>query len=359
MKRIAVVGNYLPRQCGIATFTTDLCESLASQFPGTTCFAVPVNDRKEGYQYPPRVRFELNQDDPATYRQAADFLNVNNVDLVCLQHEFGIFGGPDGDHVLTLLRELRTPVITTLHTVPQRPTPSQQKVLGEVLDRSDRVVVMSKKGEEFLRGLFDVSGDKIDLIPHGIHDVPFTDPNFYKDNFGVEGRPVVLSFGLLSKNKGIENVILALPEVLEKFPDVVFMVVGATHPNVVRHEGESYRLSLERLVSELHVERNVIFYNRFVSLEELKEFLGVADIYVTPYLNQDQITSGTLAYALGAGKAVISTPYWYAEELLGDGSGLLVPFASPDALAHAILHLLEDETVRHAVRKQAILPAAR
>jgi len=353
MKRIAVIGNYVPRQCGIATFTSDLCESFACQFPDTTCFAVPVNDREEGYEYPPRVRFELNEDDLTTYLQAADFLNVNKVDLVCLQHEFGIFGGPDGSHVLALLRELRTPLVTTLHTIPHRPSDTQQKVLGEILDRSDRLVVMSKKGEEFLRTLYEVPADKIDLIPHGIHDVPFTDPNFYKDNFGVEGKRVLLTFGLLGRNKGIEHVIRALPEVLEHFPDVAFMVVGATHPNVIRSEGESYRLSLQRLARDLRVERSVIFHNRFVSLEELMEFIGAADVYVTPYLSQDQITSGTLAYALGAGKAVISTPYWYAEELLADGCGILVPFASSDALAHAILHLLEEETERHAIRKQA------
>ncbi|MBN2024720.1 MAG: glycosyltransferase family 4 protein [Pirellulales bacterium] len=355
MKRIAVVGNYVPRLCGIATFTTDLCESLALQFPDATVLAVPVNDREEGYDYPPRVRFELSQNDLTTYRQAADFLNINKVDLVCLQHEFGIFGGPDGGHVLALLRELRTPVVTTLHTIPQYPTARQQKVLGEILDRSDRVVVMSKKGKEFLRELYRVSGDKIDLIPHGIHDVPFTDPNYNKDIFGVEGKRVLLTFGLLSRNKGIETVIHALPEVLDRFPDVVFMVVGATHPNVIRHEGESYRLSLRRLAHDLHVERHVIFYNRFVSLEELMEFIGVADVYVTPYLSQDQITSGTLAYALGAGKAVVSTPYWHAEELLADGRGLLVPFAAPDALARAVAHLLEDEAERHAIRKQAYL----
>jgi len=353
MKRIAVIGNYVPRRCGIATFTSDLCESLACHFPEISCFAVPVNDREEGYEYPPRVRFELNEGDLTTYHQAADFLNVNKVDLVCLQHEFGIFGGPDGSHVLALLRELRTPVVTTLHTIPHRPSDTQRRVLGEILDRSDRLVVMSKKGEEFLRTLYEVPGDKIDLIPHGIHDVPFTDPNFYKDNFGVEGKRVLLTFGLLGRNKGIEHVIHGLPEVLERFPDVVFMVVGATHPNVVRGEGESYRLSLQRLARDLRVERSVIFHNRFVGLEELLEFIGAADIYITPYLSQDQIVSGTLAYALGAGKAVISTPYWYAEELLADGCGILVPFASSDALAHAILHLLENETERHAIRKQA------
>jgi len=355
MRRIALIGNYLPRQCGIATFTTDLCESLAEQFPEITFMAIPVNDREEGYKYPPRVRFELSQHDLAGYRQAADFLNVNKVDVVCLQHEFGIFGGQDGSHILALLRELRAPVISTLHTIPHRPTPSQKKVLQEVVDCSDRVVTMSKKGADFLKKLYQVPEEKIDLIPHGIHDRPFIDPNYYKDNFGVEGKLVLLTFGLLGRNKGIENVIRALPEVLERFPTVVYLVVGATHPHVLRAEGESYRLSLQRLAHDLHVERHVIFHNRFVSLEELMEFIAAADIYITPYLNQDQIASGTLAYALGAGKAVISTPYWYAEELLGDGCGLLVPFAAPDTLAQAIIHLLEDELQRHAIRKQAYL----
>jgi glycosyltransferase involved in cell wall biosynthesis len=355
MQRIAVIGNYVPRQCGIATFTTDLCESLAAQFPAINCFAAAVNDREEGYHYPPRVRFELKERDPASYRRAADFLNLNQVDAVCLQHEFGIFGGPDGSHILWLLRDLRGPVVTTLHTVPYRPSATQQKVLGEIIDRSERVVVMTKKGKELLDELYGVPASKIDLIPHGIHDVPFTDPNAYKAKFGVEGKSVLLSFGLLGRSKGIENVIQALPEVIERFPNVVFLVVGATHPNVVRQEGESYRLSLQGLARELGVEKNVVFHNRFVELDELMEFLRAADVYVTPYLNQDQITSGTLAYALGAGKAVISTPYWHAEELLSDGSGILVPFAAPDALAHAVIHLLEDEEERDVIRKQAYL----
>ncbi len=355
MQRIAVIGNYVPRQCGIATFTTDLCESLAAQFPAITCFAAAVNDREEGYDYPPRVRFELRESDPTSYRRAADFLNLHQVDVVSLQHEFGIFGGADGSHILWLLRDLRAPVVTTLHTVPYRPSATQRKVLGEIIDRSERVVVMTKKGEELLGELYGVPATKIDLIPHGIHDVPFTDPNAYKGKFGVEGQSVLLSFGLLGRSKGIENVIQALPEVIERFPSVVFLVVGATHPNVVRQEGESYRLSLQQLAHELGVEKNVVFYNRFVELDELMEFLKAADIYVTPYLNQDQITSGTLAYALGAGKAVISTPYWHAEELLADGSGILVPFAAPDALAHAVMHLLEDEDERDVIRRQAYL----
>ncbi len=302
MQRIAVIGNYVPRQCGIATFTTDLCESLASEFPQITCFAAAVNDRDEGYEYPPRVHFQIDERDPASYRRGADFLNFNKLDLVCLQHEFGIFGGPDGSHILWLLRDLRTPVVTTLHTVPCRPSSTQQKVLGEIVDRSDRVVVMTQKGAELLGELYRVSPAKIDLIPHGIHDVPFRDPNSHKGKFGVQGKSVLLSFGLLGRSKGVETVIQALPEIVERFPEVVFLVVGATHPNVVRQEGESYRLSLQAQACELGVEANVVFHNRFVNLDELTEFLSAADIYVTPYLNQDQITSGTLAYALGAAR---------------------------------------------------------
>lgn len=355
MNRIAVIGNYLPRQCGIATFTTDLCEAMATVSADLSVMAIPVNDSEDGHQFPPRVRFEIREDDLNSYRQAADFLNINKVDAGCLQHEFGIYGGLDGSHILSLLRELRTPVVTTLHTIPLAPTPTQRNILVEIAERSDRVVAMSRKGIGFLQEIYGVPPGRVDLIPHGIHDVPFTDPNFYKDYFGVEGKFVILTFGLIGRNKGIEYVIQALPEIVKRHPKTVFMIVGATHPNVRRTEGETYRLSLQRLARRLGVENNVIFHNRFVGLEELMEFIGAADIYVTPYLSQEQITSGTLAYAIGAGKAVISTPYWYAEELLGDGAGILVPFRAADALAQAILHLREDEAERHAVRKQGYL----
>ncbi len=355
IKRIAFVGNYLPRQCGIATFTTDLCEAIAAEYPDTNCMALPVNDIEAGYPYPPRVRFELAEKDIDSYRRAADFLNINNVDIVSLQHEYGIFGGRAGGHILALLREVRMPVVTTLHTVLQEPDADQRRVLEEIAERSDRLVVMSERGEEFLREIYGVSPEKIDLIPHGIPDVPFVDPSFFKDQFGVEGKTVLLSFGLLSPNKGIENVINALPAVLERHPNVVYIVLGATHPNVLRHDGEAYRLSLQWLAQERGVEGQVIFYNRFVTAEELNEFIGAADIYITPYLDVKQITSGTLAYTLGAGKAVISTPYWYAEEMLAEGRGALIPFREPAALAEEINCLLDEEPVRHAMRKRAYL----
>jgi glycosyltransferase involved in cell wall biosynthesis len=355
IRRIAVIGNYLPRRCGIATFTTDLCESLVAADPALSCFAIPVNDTPEGYPYPPRVRFEIEQNELSSYQRAADFLNINNVDLVCLQHEYGIFGGPAGSHILALLRELRMAVVTTLHTVLREPDEHQRHVMLELAERSDRLVVMSNRAVEFLREIYGVPEEKIDVIPHGIPDVPFVDPNFYKDQFGLQGKIVALTFGLLSPNKGIEYVIQALPEVLERFPNVVYVVLGATHPHVRLREGESYRLSLERLARACGVAGHVIFHNRFVSLEELVEFIGAADIYITPYLNPAQIVSGTLAYTVGAGKAVISTPYWYAEELLADGRGVLVPFRDSHALAAAMIRLLEDEAGRHAMRKRAYL----
>ncbi len=355
VSRIAFVGNYLPRQCGIATFTTDICEAVALAYPATTCIALPVNDREEGYAYPPRVRFELSEKDVHSYQRAADFLNINNVDLVCLQFEYGIFGGRSGSHVLTLLRDLRMPIVTTLHTVLDHPTPDQRVVLEEVAAQSDRLIVMSARGAEYLRDVYHVDPGKIDHVPHGIPDMPFVDPSFHKDLFGVEGKMVLLTFGLLSANKGIETVISALPTIVARYPETVFIVVGATHPHVLQNEGETYRLSLQWLAQQKGVEKHVIFYNRFVSIEELIEFIGAADIYITPYLNEAQIVSGTLAYSVGAGKAVISTPYWYAQEILAERRGILVPFKDPEALAEQVIELLGNESERHAMRKRAYL----
>ncbi len=355
LNRIAFIGNYLPRQCGIATFTTDLTEAIAEQYSNTTCIAIPVNDIEEGYAYPSRVRFELAEKDIESYHRAADFLNVNNVDLVCLQHEYGIFGGRAGSHILALLRELRMSIVTTLHTILREPDADQRRVLEQVAALSDRRVVMSERGAEFLREVYHVPAEKIDFIPHGIPDVPFVDPSFHKDLFGVEGKTVLLSFGFLSANKGIENVIRALPAILEKHPNVVYMIVGATHPHVLRNEGETYRLSLQWLAREQGVEGQVIFYNRFVTVEELVEFIGAADIYITPYQDAAQIVSGTLAYTLGAGKAIISTPYWYAQEMLGEERVALVPFHDSVALAEQVINLLDNEAQRHAMRKRAYL----
>jgi len=355
LKRIAFIGNYIPRQCGIATFTTDICEATAAAYPAINCIAVPMNDVDEAYDYPDRVRFEVSERNINSYRSAAGFLNMNEVDLVCLQFEHGIFGGRAGCHILSLLSRLKMPVVTTLHTVLETPDVHHRRVVDRVAAYSERIIVMSERGRRILQTIYGVAPDRIDVIPHGIPDVPFVDPSFHKDAFGVEGKTVLLSFGLLSSNKGIENVIAALPEIITDFPDVVFILVGATHPHVKRTEGERYRMSLRALARELDVEDRILYCNRFVSLEELVEYISAADIYITPYLNPAQIVSGTLAYTVGAGKAVVSTPYWHAEELLADGRGILVPFNDPSAIAREVKGLLENEVERHAMRKRAYL----
>jgi glycosyltransferase involved in cell wall biosynthesis len=353
--RIAVIGNYLPRQCGIATFTTDLCGAIAAEYGSARLLALPVNDTEQGYDYPARVRWALAQDDLASYEAAAEFLNFNNIDMVCLQHEYGIFGGPAGSHILHLLRALKMPVVTTLHTVLREPDPDQMEVMEQIAELSDRLIVMSQLSSQFLQEIFKVPGSKIDMVPHGVPDLPFLDPNFFKDRFGVQGKAVLLTFGLLSPNKGIENVIRALPEILSKHSNVAYMVAGATHPHVLRREGEKYRTSLQALAQEMGVEAQVIFHNQFVSPEEMVEFIGAADIYVTPYRHEAQVVSGTLAYALGAGKAIISTPYWHAIELLDDHRGALVPFQDCAAIAQKTIALLDTPAVRHAMRKRAYL----
>lgn len=352
-----MIGNYLPRQCGIATFTTDLCDALSAEYGTARLLAVPVNDTELGYDYPARVRWTLAQDDLLSYRNAAEFLNFNNIDTVCLQHEYGIFGGPAGSHILGLLRGLKMPVVTTLHTVLREPNLDQRTVMEEIAALSDRLIVMSQLSSQFLQEIYKVPEEKIDLVPHGVPDLPFLDPNFYKDRFSVEGKAVLLTFGLLSPNKGIENVIQALPRILAGHKNVVYIVAGATHPHILRREGDHYRIYLQTLAKDLGVESQVIFHNRFVSPEELVEFIGAADIYITPYRNEAQVVSGTLAYAVGAGKAIISTPYWHAIELLDDRRGALVPFANPDAIAHKTLELLNTPATRHAMRKRAYLYA--
>ena len=353
--RIAVIGNYLPRQCGIATFTTDLCGAIAAEYGTARLLALPVNDTDQGYDYPARVRWALAQNDVASYQEAARFLNFNNIDMVCLQHEYGIFGGPAGSHILHLLRGLKMPVVTTLHTVLREPDPSQLMVMEQIAELSDRLIVMSQLSSQFLQEIFKVPGSKIDMVPHGVTDLPFLDPNFYKDRFGVEGKAVLLTFGLLSPNKGIENVIQSLPQILSKHKNVVYIVAGATHPHILRREGDKYRTHLQGLAKEVGVESNVIFHNRFVSPEEMVEFIGAADIYITPYRHEAQVVSGTLAYAVGAGKAIISTPYWHAIELLDDRRGALVPFQNPDAIAQKTIELLDTPAIRHAMRKRAYL----
>jgi glycosyltransferase involved in cell wall biosynthesis len=353
--RIAFVGNYLPRECGIATFTTDLCTAVAAEYGEGRLFAIPVNDPDSSYEYPEQVRLELTQEDIGSYERAADFLNYNGNDLVCLQHEYGIYGGAAGRYILALLRRLNMPLVTTLHTVLREPDANQRIVLEEIAQLSDRLIVMSELAAQLLREVYAVPSGKIDVIPHGVPEMHFMDPNFFKDRFGTEGKSVLLTFGLLSPNKGIENVIRALPAILARHPNVVYIVSGVTHPHLRKREGERYREELQALAEQLGVTSNLILNNRFVSAEELMEHVGAADIYITPYRHEAQVVSGTLAIALGAGKAIISTPYWHAKELLADKRGVIVPFDNPDAIAESVITLLENDAERHAMRKRAYL----
>ncbi len=353
--KIAFLGDYLPRKCGIATFTSDIYSTISSQYPNSDCFVVSVNDVKEGYDYPKEVRFEIEEQKLNSYQMAADFLNFNNTEVVSLQHEFGIYGGQSGSHILALLRDLHLPIVTTLHTILEKPSSDQFRVMKEIIKLSARLITMTEKGKTFLTEVYKTPLEKIDIIPHGIPDMPFVDPNYYKDQFGVEGKQVLLTFGLLSPQKGIENVLQALPDVLKEFPNLVYIVLGATHPNLIKNQGETYRMSLERMANQLGIKKNVIFYNRFVDIKELEAFIGMSDIYITTYINKTQITSGTLAYSFGCGKAVISTPYWHAEELLADGRGVLVPFGDSNAIVKELVSLLKDDNRRHAMRKKAYL----
>ena len=351
IRRFAMLGNHLPRHCGIATFTTHLTDALVEQLPDADGFVVAMNDAGRRHAYPSRVRFEIGEGDLSSYRRAADFLNVNQVDVLSVQHEYGIFGGKAGAHLLELLRDLRMPIVTTLHTILSEPSPSQRGVLEEIARLSERLVVMSESGAELLRRVHGIPADQIDLIPHGIPQVPVDDGS--KQRLGLDGKTVILTFGLLSPDKGIEYVVDALPEILAAHPDTVYVVLGATHPHVVERDGEAYRLMLEARARHLGVGGSMIFHNRFVSQAELTEFLSAADIYITPYLNAEQITSGTLAYAVGAGKAVISTPYIYARELLADGRGVLVPWKDSNAIAREVVGLGRDPARYRTMRARA------
>jgi glycosyltransferase involved in cell wall biosynthesis len=351
----AVVGSYFPRQCGIATFSKDLRDAVADEIGQRQASVVAIDDNATGYAYPDEVRFQIPQHKQFEYISAADLLNVNQIDCVLLQHEFGIYGGKDGSQILEFARTLRMPILTTLHTVLLEPSPSQRAVLKELSRLSDRLVVMSHLAESMLHEVYGVPREKIAYIPHGIPDVPFVDPASLKEQFGMEGRRVLLTFGLLSPGKGVEVAIRAMPRIVEKNPDVMYIILGATHPHVLKNDGNVYRATLERLVDRLGLDNHVVFHNRFVTVEELLGYIGVADVYITAYPNKQQITSGTLAYAVGAGKAVVSTPYWHAEEMLAEGRGRLFPFGDSDALAGNVNELLADDSEYSAMRHRAYL----
>ena len=347
------MGHSFQRTCGIATFTHDLGTSIKQEMGGKPYRVVAISDRAGGYDYPAEVTFEIRQNVIRDYARAAEYINGSSTQMVSLQHEFGIYGGDAGKYLSVLLSHLKKPVITTLHTILENPSKDYREAFEDVINYSQRVVTMSQKGARMLQEIYDVPQDKISVIHHGVHDVPFVDSNFYKEKFNVEGLTVLLTFGLLSPNKGIETALEALPYVVEKHPDTVYIILGATHPEIKKIDGEKYRLSLERKVMDLKIGDNVVFHNRFIDLQELTEYMSCCDVYLTPYLAKEQITSGTLAYAVGMGKAVVSTPYWHAEELLADSRGVLVDFRDVKGMAKALNDLIRDSVRRNKMRKAA------
>ncbi len=353
-KKIAVIGNYLPRQCGIATFTTNLCNTLAIEMKNDKdLIVVAMDDIPEGHDYPERVKFRVRANVQEDYYWAADFLNANQYEVAILQHEYGIFGGKDGSYILHMLKSLQMPILSNLHTVAEKPSHEQKVIINEIAKYSDRMMVMSQKAVDLLVNVYGVAEHQVCFVPHGIPDAPFAEPGLYNDIFGVKGRDVLLTFGLLSPGKGIENMIAAMPAIIEKHPNVVYIILGQTHPHVRQAAGDAYRHGLQQLVNKLGVQDNVLFHNHFVTNETLVQYLQTAMIYVIPYLQKEQITSGTLAYAAGVGTAIVSTPFWHAEELLADGRGRLVPFNDPDAMAVEIVKLLDNDEERNTMRTLA------
>ena len=353
VKKIAFVSSYLPRKCGIATFVSDLITNvrLCGEEQFDPLVVAMRSDKDLKYDDP--VKFEIRQNVRNDYICAADYINFSHVDLVSVQHEFGLFGGNGGSYLSLLLNRLNTPVITTLHTVLNDPQPHYYNSLIDVCNASSKVIVMNERGVDMLADIYGISGKKVQLIPHGIPDLPFVDNNYYKHKFGMEGRRTILTFGLLSKNKGVEVMLKAMSAIVEAEPSVLYVILGMTHPSVLKHDGESYRFSLQQMVKELGLQDNVIFHNRFVSDEELSNFLCATDVYVTPYLNREQLTSGTLSFAVGTGKVVVSTPYWAATELLANGQGKLVPFGDSEQMAKTIIEILGNDSIFYSLRRKA------
>ncbi len=352
-KKVVFISTFPPRRCGIATFTSDLIENTVSAAKGELEPLVVAMRSDNDLKYAEPVKFEIRQDVKRDYICAADYINFSHVDLVCVQHEFGLFGGDAGAYLSLLLNRLKAPVITTLHTVLDDPNPDYHKSLVDVCNASYKVITMNERGVSMLRDIYGIHGKKVELIAHGIPDLPFVDSNYYKHKFGMEGRKTILTFGLLNKNKGVGVMLKAMPAIIEANPTVLYIVLGMTHPTVLKRDGESYRFKLQHIVKDLGLQEHVIFHNRFVKEKELHNFLCAADIYVTPYLNREQLTSGTLSFAVGTGKAVVSTPYWAAEELLADGRGKLVPFGDSKQIAEAIVEILQNDSLYYSLRRKA------
>jgi glycosyltransferase involved in cell wall biosynthesis len=349
--KVLFIGTYVPKECGIATFTHDLLHSVSDE--SINCKVIAVNDPYETYNYPEEVVFQIDRDKIEDYYLAADYINQSDIDIVCLQHEFGLFGGDAGDYIFTLLSGINKPVITTMHTLIREPELAYRKATEKLIDHSEKLIIMSQTAVDILKDVYGVSEDKIKIIFHGMPDYPFNSSSKYRRKMELEGSPLILTFGLLSQNKGIESMLKALPDVVIKHPNLVYLVLGATHPMVKKTQGEVYREYLLNMVTELRLENNVVFHNKFVEIEELCNYIMASDIYVSPYLSREQIVSGTLTYALGMGKGIISTPYWYAKEMLADNRGLLVDFNDTNGFTRAILSLIENPKECKEMRRRA------
>lgn len=350
MKKIALIGSYYPRKCGIATFTYDLYNALQKE--ENDCQVIALNDGNE-YDYPPEVKWEIKQQNLEDYLKAAKYLNQSGVELVCIQHEFGIFGGKDGQYLLELIKRLKLPVVTTLHTILDTPTSNQKHILRKISISASRVIVMSRMGKRMLSDVYGIDPEKIKIIGHGIPDPKQFIYKNYKEELGIEGKKVLLTFGLLSKSKGIETTLRALPEIIEKHENIVYIILGASHPHVVKNEGENYREYLMQLTHQLGLSSHVIFIDRFVSQQELFGFLQMSDIYVIPYLSEKQITSGTLAYAMATDNAIVSTPFWHAQEALSERKGVFFDFNDSEALSRIIKKLLDNKLLLQRYQKKA------
>ncbi len=361
--KLAYIGTYPPRECGIGTFTMNLYKSMLtnpafahkgieSSNDPVEGFIVAMNDPEKTYNYPDEVKLSITQEHQRDYLEAAKFINLSDANICILEHEFGIFGGQNGMYILSLLHRLEIPLIVTLHTILKEPSYSEKEVLQRICKMANKIVVMSHKAIDFLITIYKVDKKKIVYIEHGVPDIQFSQKQS-KDEFRLENRKLILTFGFISRNKGIETVIKALPKVVEKHPEVLYMVLGKTHPNVLSHSGQEYRIYLQHLVKNLNLDKHVVFLNEFVNQKELFKYLSASDIYVTPYLNEAQITSGTLSYAVGVGSAVVSTPYWHATELLADGRGRLFNFKDSNELSAIFSELLDNPTVMKELRKKA------
>ena len=351
--KVLFIGTYVPKECGIATFTSDLLNSVSGGDNDVHCEVIALNDPSETYNYPEEVVFQIQRDRIEDYYRAADYINQSDADIVCLQHEFGLFGGNAGDYIFALLSGINKPVISTMHTVIGEPEPDYRASTEKLIRYSEKLVVMSQTAVDMLKNVYKAAEDKIEIIFHGVPDYPFNNCSKYKKMLNLKGSPLVLTFGLLSQNKGIESVLDALPDVVSQYPDLVYLVLGATHPMVKKNHGEAYRHYLENKVSELGLENNVVFHDKFVEKEELCNYILASDIYASPYLSREQIVSGALTYAIGMGKAIVSTPYWYAQEMLSENRGLLVDFGDTDGFKKSLVYLIENPEECEDMRKNA------